>query len=94
MKCPNCRLISPPQAERCDCGFDFSSGKIEESYLSDKDRQLRAKPKIWPWFIGWSVVNGVFRLVTANQEHAVAILLGVGLLTALFIVLWIKRSPR
>lgn len=23
MDCPNCRLINPPEAERCDCGYDF-----------------------------------------------------------------------
>jgi hypothetical protein len=72
MKCPNCKLINPSNTGRCDCGYNFSSGKIEESYLSDKDRELNAKPKIWPWFVGWLVVNNIFRFVLANQEHAQA----------------------
>ena len=25
MKCPNCGLLNPPTAQRCDCGFDFGS---------------------------------------------------------------------
>jgi len=25
MQCPNCNLINPPDALRCDCGYDFSS---------------------------------------------------------------------
>jgi hypothetical protein len=32
MKCPNCGLINPDTAERCDCGYDFQSGEIREPY--------------------------------------------------------------
>jgi len=31
MECPNCNLISPPNAARCDCGYDFQSGTTDES---------------------------------------------------------------
>lgn len=27
-RCPNCRLINPDEAERCDCGFDFETGSL------------------------------------------------------------------
>ena len=33
MDCPNCRLINPPSALRCDCGFDFRSKSVEASYI-------------------------------------------------------------
>lgn len=33
MKCPNCGLLNPPEALRCDCGWDFSSKTMKESYL-------------------------------------------------------------
>lgn len=33
MRCPNCKLINPESALRCDCGYDFPTGKIKESYL-------------------------------------------------------------
>jgi len=26
-ECPNCKLIHPDEALRCECGFDFSTGK-------------------------------------------------------------------
>ena len=30
MHCPNCGLINPPTAQRCDCGYDFTSHTIKE----------------------------------------------------------------
>jgi hypothetical protein len=36
--CPKCRLVSPDSALRCDCGYDFDSGAMKESYLPLKER--------------------------------------------------------
>lgn len=33
MKCPQCGLFNPPSAMRCDCGWDFNSKTMRESYL-------------------------------------------------------------
>ena len=33
MQCPNCNLENPLSAERCDCGYDFASASLKESYL-------------------------------------------------------------
>jgi hypothetical protein len=33
MKCPRCALINPENALRCDCGWDFATGTLKESYL-------------------------------------------------------------
>ena len=31
--CPKCGLLNPPGASRCDCGYDFQSQSVEDSYL-------------------------------------------------------------
>jgi hypothetical protein len=40
MDCPNCKLVNPPNAERCDCGYDFQTRMIEHSYLTERDKSL------------------------------------------------------
>jgi len=30
MRCPSCKLENPPTGLRCDCGFDFQTGKREQ----------------------------------------------------------------
>lgn len=37
--CPKCRMVNPPEAVRCDCGYDFVSRKMEQSYLSAADEK-------------------------------------------------------
>jgi hypothetical protein len=32
MKCPECGLINPDIAQRCDCGYDFQCKGMRESY--------------------------------------------------------------
>ena len=34
MNCPRCGLINPETAQRCDCGYDFISKSVQESYLT------------------------------------------------------------
>jgi hypothetical protein len=35
VNCPNCRLVNPPSAQRCDCGYDFATKSVKPSYLAD-----------------------------------------------------------
>lgn len=36
-KCPQCRLFNPPEALRCDCGYDFKAQRVLSSYLVDDE---------------------------------------------------------
>jgi hypothetical protein len=40
--CPNCKLVNPDAALRCDCGYDFPSRSMQRSYLTVRDRKLKA----------------------------------------------------
>lgn len=40
MDCPNCKLVNPPNATRCDCGYDFHTHTIQQSYLTERDKRM------------------------------------------------------
>jgi hypothetical protein len=39
MVCPQCKLINPQGAERCDCGYDFVSATLLQPYSIDRTRR-------------------------------------------------------
>jgi hypothetical protein len=45
MKCPNCKLINPPTALRCDCGYDFEEKAVREPYLTPQEQAFIADRK-------------------------------------------------
>ena len=36
MQCPNCKLINPPTAQRCDCGYDFDAKKLKSPLVQER----------------------------------------------------------
>ena len=47
MHCPRCRLINPDTAARCDCGYDFETGVVKESYLFRGVRERHPDLAVW-----------------------------------------------
>jgi hypothetical protein len=57
MKCPNCGLLNPESAQKCDCGYDFLAQKIEPQSHGPAKR-----PK-WVWVIlVFYIVSAIFTL--------------------------------
>jgi hypothetical protein len=44
LDCPKCGLLNPPNAQRCDCGFDFSTGTMQQSYLGAENANQLMNP--------------------------------------------------
>ena len=55
--CPKCGLSSPDIAERCDCGFDFLTKRVERSYVERSPDSGIKHPSI---ITGWSLLAGLF----------------------------------
>ena len=54
MQCPRCRLINPETAQRCDCGYDFASGKVKVPYgIGLTDKSDSEEPGYWTPFGIW-----------------------------------------
>src|SRR5712692_1563163 len=62
-KCPKCALFSHETALRCDCGYDFTSGAMEESYLKDREQIKQNKGKSFASFL-----EGGIGLVSSSTQ--------------------------
>ncbi len=48
MRCPKCQLENPPNAQRCNCGYDFASGELQTAYVHARSAPSAEKSS---WFI-------------------------------------------
>jgi hypothetical protein len=69
--CPRCTLLSPDIAERCDCGFDFTtaSSSVVKKELADSHRQaLRAAIRGLLLGIGALALTVAYRVTTGSSS--------------------------
>ena len=73
MECPNCGLLNPARAERCDCGYDFASRSMKESLLSLEELRRASEdpnPVYFPFLdpfgrlLGW-----LFEYITGGRRR-------------------------
>jgi hypothetical protein len=62
MDCPSCGLTNPPEAPRCDCGYDFSAGKAADFPGWEISLAWRQKVAAF-WSISWLAWIGSVGLV-------------------------------
>ena len=72
MQCPSCKLINPPTAKRCDCGYDFETGKVERPYL-----QQPLPPELRQGAVVLAIVNIVGGLAALVSGDALRIILAL-----------------
>ena len=106
MKCPHCGLLSPDTAQRCDCGYDFHTHRMEQSYLASRASTTGGVRRKAPTFVqvslitlsaafmffgGWLCTGGAQGDLHALAIGALALCIGVALLIT---VLAIRANRR
>ena len=59
MECPNCRLINPEKAERCDCGYDFTTRKHAPKAEERKRNLILGYGRVTGLILGSGIVTGL-----------------------------------
>jgi hypothetical protein len=92
--CPKCKLVNPDTAERCDCGYDFASGTMQNSYLTDRDR--RRKGGAVGAFVVFLLFLRFSGLVAGAKRGGAMFVWAVGLLVIFIaaVIYWPKFSSR
>ena len=68
-ECPRCGLLNPPDALRCDCGFDFPSHSLKHSYLDPARALVLQSPSLVEILISALIpFAGIYRGLRARAE--------------------------
>jgi hypothetical protein len=59
MVCPCCGLLNPPEARRCDCGYDFEDRQVRDSYVSSNERAFTRGKQLRLW-LPPAILAGIF----------------------------------
>jgi hypothetical protein len=97
--CPKCNLLNPPGAQRCDCGYDFSTGAVEPAYLTssqERERQRWAfKQDLLRGYVAGVAVGLAFESITLYQILSARQLSGIttGLLVGTMVNVFAMYGP-
>jgi hypothetical protein len=72
MDCPSCGLINPSEARKCDCGYDFSSGKAAEAPGWPIELSWGQKMAAY-WSITWPAFAGFFLLLFLEPFFSIGV---------------------
>lgn len=96
MDCPNCKLINPPDATKCDCGYDFATASVaKEAENSAPNLFVRRRARAWRLVLGGFVVLiGLFNGSKTPKATELYGALGdlIGLLTLAVLGAWLISS--
>jgi hypothetical protein len=86
--CPHCSLANPDGAQRCDCGWDFTSSRMKATLLSSSDPSIKQKTPKWMIFLPEIVLLPIALLVWSLRR---SFWLALALVVAIPIVLLIRK---
>ena len=99
MKCVHCGLLNPDGAVRCDCGYDFATQTLKDSYLPIADRKTHRRQLTREYAIccgiatlisvTLSAIPGGEAIINAGFFLAAKIVPGVGAHDQAFLLVWI-----
>ena len=103
-KCPQCGLLNPPSAHRCDCGYDLvkrpevSGSRITVRLLLFSFEGRIGRYKYWLFFLAYAVIYGGLLLLdrtlgTFDSSYKIGVFSGIFQLLTLYpsIAVAVKR---
>jgi hypothetical protein len=76
-ECPHCGLLSPDEARRCDCGYDFTARSLESPHLQRRLADRSNVPRFSVNFIAAFFVHLGAATVSAFAGVVVSLVLGL-----------------
>jgi hypothetical protein len=65
--CPFCGLVNPPEAQRCDCGYDFNARRVGRSYMSGSELARQGNHRL-PVYVPGGCFSALLLLVITGTN--------------------------